>query len=122
MKKRSTACSAKTKPRKQCAKCPWRKDVDPNDIPNGYDVARHKALTDTIAKPATFTGAGVGKVMACHETPVGKELPCVGWLVHQLGPGNNLGLRIAVMRKSIDANVETVGEQHECLEDTFPDE
>jgi hypothetical protein len=58
--------------------------------------------------------------MACHETKAGKELPCVGWLVHQLGPGNNIGLRLAAMSGRIDANVKTVGPQHECFEDTLP--
>ena len=24
----------------QCEKCPWRKDVDPWDIPGGYDERR----------------------------------------------------------------------------------
>ena len=55
-----------------------------------------------------------------HETTSGRELPCVGWLVHQLGPGNNLSLRIAAMTGHLDANVRTVGPQHERLEDTLP--
>lgn len=59
-------------------------------------------------------------MLACHEFPPGKEKPCVGWLVHQLGPGNNLGLRLRVMAGSVDANVCTVGPQHGCFEDTLP--
>lgn len=31
--------------RKQCHKCPWRTDVDPNDIPNGYCELKHMAAT-----------------------------------------------------------------------------
>ena len=58
--------------------------------------------------------------MACHETTGGKELPCVGWLVHQLGPGNNIVLRLMAASGRIDANVKTVGPQHETLEDTLP--
>lgn len=60
--------------------------------------------------------------MACHETKVGGELPCVGWLVHQLGPGNNLGLRLAVISGRVDGNVKTVGPQHETFEDTLPND
>jgi hypothetical protein len=59
-------------------------------------------------------------MMACHETKPGRELPCVGWLVNQVGPGNNLGVRLAVMQGRIDGNVETVGPQHERFEDTLP--
>lgn len=106
------------RPRRQCAKCPWRVDVDPHDIPNGYSEKQHRELESTIAR-----GTGVKpelRVMACHETPPGKELPCVGWIVNQLGPGNNIGLRLRVVTGQFDANVETVGEQHERFEDTLP--
>jgi hypothetical protein len=108
------------RPRKQCKKCPWKVDTDPYEIPNGYCPTKHAALRNTIAEPGSLRGGA--SMMACHETPQGKELPCVGWLVNQLGPGNNIGLRLAVRSGRIDANVETVGEQHERFEDTLPDE
>lgn len=109
------------KPRRQCKKCPWRTDVDPHDIPNGYCEKKHAALSDTIAEPGSLRGLGGGlRVMACHETGAGAELPCVGWLANQLGPGNNLGLRLAAMTGRIDANFELVGEQHARFEDTLP--
>ena len=44
-----------------------------------------------------------------------------GWLVNQLGVGNNLELRVAVMRGEVDADVEVAGLQHATFEDTFPD-
>lgn len=109
-----------TKPRKQCKKCPWRKDVNPRDIPNGYCEVKHAALESTIAEPGVIQ-AGPLRLMACHETPPGRELPCVGWLAHQLGEGNNIALRLAVIQGRIDGNIETVGEQHERFEDTLPD-
>jgi len=59
--------------------------------------------------------------MACHESRLGKEIPCVGWLDNQLGVGNNLTLRFAVFQKRISADYELDGEQHESLEDTFPE-
>ena len=105
--------------RKQCKKCPWRKDVDPVTIPNGYCETKHAALKNTISKPGKLNLAEI-RIMACHESPIGLEKPCVGWLVHQLGPGNNIGLRLAVIEGRIDADVETVGEQHETFEDTLP--
>lgn len=108
----------KRNPRKQCKHCPWRVDVDPRDIPNGYCETKHRALESTV-RGGLSSLRGL-RIMACHETPVGKESPCVGWLVNQLGPGNNLGLRMAVMAGRIDGNVETVGEQHERFEDTLP--
>lgn len=105
--------------RKQCKKCPWRKDVDPHDIPNGYCEIKHRELATTIATPGVFH-AGPLRIMACHETKIGDELPCVGWLAHQLGDGNNLGLRIAAFAGRFDTDFELVGEQHHCFEDTLP--
>lgn len=105
--------------RKQCKKCPWRKDVDPNDIPNGYCSTKHAALDRTIARPGELR-PGPAAMMACHETPVGKEQPCVGWLVNQIGPGNNLALRLRVITGQVDGDVETVGEQHRTFEETLP--
>jgi hypothetical protein len=105
--------------RRQCKKCPWKTTTDPYDIPNGYCATKHAALRSTIAKEGD-ANLNV-RLMACHESPDGAELPCVGWLVHQLGPGNNIGLRLAVSRGRIDANVETVGEQHPTFEATLPE-
>lgn len=105
--------------RKQCKKCPWRVDVDPNDIPGGYCATKHAALESTIANPGELR-FGAMRMMACHETPAGKELPCVGWLVNQLGPGNNIALRMKVILGSVDGDVQVVGEQHATLADTLP--
>jgi hypothetical protein len=99
--------------------CPWKQSTDPNDIPNGYNEKLHEGLDRTIAEPGAFHGGDI-HVMACHETRTGAELPCVGWLAHQLGPGNNLALRMRVINKQIDGDVETVGPQHKRFEDTLP--
>lgn len=109
------------RPRRQCAKCPWKVGTDPREIPDGYCESKHRRLKDTIADPGSLEGLGKGLVlMACHETGGRKALPCVGWLVHQLGEGNNIALRIAASLGQVDTNVETVGPQHERFEDTLP--
>lgn len=104
----------------QCKKCPWKKGSNPREIPNGYCEAKHRGLDKTIASPGDVGLGGDFVMMACHETGKGKELPCVGWLAQQLGEGNNIGLRIAVMRGHVSADIELVGEQHARLEDTLP--
>lgn len=107
--------------RKQCKACPWRKDVDPaRDIPNGYCATKHENLRGTISEGLAGLASPVLRLMACHESPIGKEIPCAGWLGHQLGPGNNIALRMAVIGKKIDADFELVGEQHDRFEDTLP--
>jgi hypothetical protein len=107
---------------KQCKKCPWKVSTDPREIPGGYCEAKHRELDSTVARPGDISGirGPVLRVMACHESPVGRELPCVGWLAHQLGVGNNIPLRLAVLSGRISADVETVGPQHDSLEATLP--
>lgn len=116
---RSDASTWKLKRTAQCAKCPWLVDTDPHDIPNGYCETKHRALASTIAKPGDLRGAlgGPINVMACHETA---DAYCIGWLVNQLGPGNNIGLRLQMMRCENGKSIRLRGEQHERFEDTLP--
>jgi len=108
--------------RTQCKKCPWRKGVDPHDIPDGYDVEKHKALRSTIAEPGDLSTLLTPlRVMACHDSPTGQEKPCVGWLHNQL-QGSNLGLRNAVRVGRISSEYELRGEQHATFDDTLPTE
>lgn len=102
----------------QCKKCPWRKDVDPHEIPNGYCETKHRGLAQTIAEPGKLPVLGAPMhIMACHET---ENAHCVGWLMHQLGPGNNIGLRLQVISCENIGKVRLEGEQHESFEDTLP--
>lgn len=105
--------------RVQCEACPWKVSTVPEqDIPGGYCETKHRALTNTIAEEGRID-LGVMRVMACHESPIGAEVPCIGWLENQLGPGNNIALRLMAARGQIEP-FQTVGEQHERLGDTFP--
>ena len=103
----------------QCAGCPWIVGNDPRDIPNGYSAERHRALASTIATPADPAGMTSCElhVFACHET---ERAHCVGWLMNQLGPGNNIALRMRVRNCSNLAAVRLRGEQHRNFADTLP--
>lgn len=99
----------------QCAKCPWIKGVDPHKIPNGYSEEKHAALECTIAEHGSIMGTG--HAMACHET---HESHCIGWLVNQLGSGNNIGMRIRMISCENAKQIRLNGEQHERFVDTLP--
>jgi hypothetical protein len=105
----------KLKRTRQCVKCPWRVGVNPHDIPNGYTEERHRALDNTIARGLNL--AGTMHVMACHET---QDAHCIGWVVNQAGPGNNIALRIMLMTCQNASKIRLRGEQHETFEDTLP--
>jgi hypothetical protein len=87
-------------------------------IPNGYSVEKHQALADTISKAPTLASIFEPvKIMACHET---QDAPCIGWLVNQLGPGNNLGMRVQMRNCENADKIRLRGEQHQRFEDTLP--
>ena len=102
--------------RTQCEKCPWKVSTDPYEIHRGYCPEKNLALESTIAEPSSLRVDGKLYIMACHET---QALPCVGGL-RQFGPGNNLLLRFRCIPGGIDADVETVGSQHESFDATLP--
>lgn len=105
--------------RRQCAKCPWKVTTDPRTIPGGYSADKHRALARTIAPSGSFQ-TGPIRVMACHESKIGAEVPCVGWVANQLGPGNNLALRLRACRDKSLLDFELDGEQHERFDQTLP--
>lgn len=111
----------------QCEKCPWKVSTNPNEIPRGYDPEKHKNLERTIAKGGVIEQVCEAlnnspdrpmRIMACHED---HEAHCIGWLMHQLGSGNNLRLRIDMMKCTNLGDVKLDGPQHENFEDTLPD-
>ncbi len=105
----------------QCAKCPFKKITNPLEIPNGYEVNKHKKLDSCIAKqPLQQTN-----FMLCHHSKVSEgtieevEL-CVGWLHNQLGRGNNMYLRMKMLGCENINDLQVIGEQHETFNDTIP--
>ena len=54
-------------------------------------------------------------------SPERRQSPCDEFMANQLGPGNNIALRIAALTGRIDTDFKTVGKQHEFFEDTLPD-
>lgn len=104
----------------QCDKCPWKVDTNPNDIPDGYCETKHANLKNTIAREGELN-FGSMNVMACHHSSGDDRMYCVGWLNHQLGIGNNIGLRMLMLRCENARDIKTFGEQYQVFEDTLPD-
>ena len=103
----------------QCRSCPWRVACVPDkDIPR-YDRELAKGLTRTIQSGIASMFQKERHVMACHYSKPGEEFACAGWLHNQIGVGNNLGVRIAVMTGHHPVPVID-GDQHESYEDTLP--
>lgn len=110
----------KLKRLRQCDKCPWKKSTDPHEIPNGYSEDLHRNLACTIAEPGAYRPGGTMHMMSCHEHDPGEEAHCVGWLVNQIGPGNNIAMRLALRDCENARHIQLDGPQHERFEDTLP--
>lgn len=108
---------------RQCKSCPWRKGVDARGIPDGYCAEKHARLgVTTIAKGLASFSKPL-RFMACHSSPRGHEKPCAGWLANQLAPGEHLALQWVVWTERPEwGDLELIGEQHACFEDTIPKE
>lgn len=104
---------------KQCKKCPWKTSTNPHEIPDGYCEVKHRNLKTTIAEPGSIN-LGAIHVMACHHSDGNDEMYCVGWLNHQLGVGNNIGLRIRMLNCENLKDLKVYGLQHQTFEATLP--
>lgn len=83
----------------------------------GYDRKKHEALADSIATPGSLVGAKT--TMACHGSAEDAPTVCVGWLHNQLGPGNNLGLRLRAIREPELGDYTLAGKQRASFAETF---
>ena len=105
-------------PRRQCRHCPWKKNVDLEDIP-AYSQEKHEEMLQSLRHRGGLETVVDLHIMACHETDEGKELTCVGWAAYELGPGNNLGLRMQAATGKLDTSFVLDGPQVESLISTL---
>ena len=82
---------------------------------------KHKNLAGTIATPGDVS-LGPKRVMACHHSDGDDKMYCIGWLNHQLGVGNNIGMRMRMLNCENIGEIKTYGKQHQRFEDTLPKE
>lgn len=116
------SCPAKRTEVVQCKTCPWRVGADPHAIP-AYVPELHRKLDRTIQSGVesavpVIKGGGV-HIMACHYSKPDDEFACAGWLENQIGPGNNLGVRLMVLNGRLPVP-KTDGPQHPTFAATLP--
>ncbi|PTT02349.1 hypothetical protein DBR11_05005 [Pedobacter sp. HMWF019] len=101
---------------KQCAKCPWKVGIKPEDLPGQYSKQLHQDLASTIAdpNPINYNPDQEREVMGCHKSPSDF---CIGYLHNQLGEGHNLALRVEFINCENLKDLKVVGPQHAAFED-----
>lgn len=55
--------------------------------------------------------------MACHET---HDAHCIGWLMNQVGDGNDIGLRLRLLSCENANDIKLCGKQHGTFGETLP--
>lgn len=100
---------------KQCKTCPWRVAVDPaRDVPD-YDEGIYERMRATLRTGLDSMFEKSRVVMECHNGRPGADRACAGWLHHQLGIGNNIGVRMSIATGRLPMP-RVVGDQHEDLD------
>lgn len=78
------------KARVTCDECPWRRDVPVGKFP----PERFELLRKTVEQ-------GFHALFACHKSPEGQEVACVGFLLSD-DSSKNFTVRVAYSRDLID--------------------
>jgi len=64
---------------KPCQSCPWRIDQGAADIPN-FDLELAESLADCSPDAKGMGPDFTSSCFACHQSKVGEEFACAGWL------------------------------------------
>lgn len=74
-----------------CSTCPWRKSSTAGgaDIP-GFSLEKMRGLRSTVGE-----GDGMRKIMACHGSKEGREIPCRGYIARH--GWSNINVRIMAL-------------------------
>lgn len=85
--------------RQPCPSCPWRVHQDARDIPN-FSLTLAESLAGTCPDHRGMGPEFGAPLFACHQSPVGRETHCAGWLasVAHAHPG----VRLAVTRGRLE--------------------
>lgn len=84
------------------------------DVPD-YDPGIYDRMRASLRTGIETVTAATHLIMECHNGKRGANRPCAGWLHHQIGIGNNLGMRLKVMTGRLPVP-KISGDQHEDLE------
>ena len=64
---------------KPCPSCPWRVDQEADDIPH-FELALAESLAECSPDAKGMGPDFASSCFACHQSKVGEEFACAGWL------------------------------------------
>jgi len=108
---------------KPCKNCPWKKSslVGGANIPR-FDIDLMRGLSSTVP-PRDSNQDGMYKIFACHDSKVGNEFACAGYVAVQ--GYQNINVRLMAMMGHVDiiavedacSDYEMYSNFHEMLDD-----
>lgn len=101
-----------------CPSCPWRRDQSAQDIPN-FSLQMARGLASTCPDERGIGPAFDAELFACHQSKVGDEVPCAGWLA-MVGSAHP-AVRLAVMGNRLPAAALDPGPGWPGLHSTYPE-
>jgi hypothetical protein len=107
-----------TQPKQPCKTCPWRKDQTAADIPN-FDLALAERLSRTSPDERGMGPDWNAPQFACHQSGIGKEIVCQGWLA-MVGHAHPM-VRLGVLQGRVDPEALAPGADWPDLHPTYPD-
>ncbi len=100
-----------------CKTCPWRVDRSAQDIPN-FSLALAERLAATSPDERHVGPALGAPQFACHQSELGKEVVCRGWLA-AVGHRHPM-VRLAVLQGRLPAEALSPGPDWPVLHETYP--
>jgi len=102
--------------RQPCLSCPWRLDQDARDIPN-FSLTLAESLAGTCPDHRGMGPDFGAPLFACHQSKVGAEVHCAGWLA-RVGHAHP-GVRLAVTSGRLDPSHLEPGSDWPALHDSY---
>ncbi|MFN9473959.1 DUF6283 family protein [Acidovorax sp.] len=99
-----------------CPSCPWRMDQSAEDIP-GFSLEMARDLAATCPNERGHGPNFGAAIFACHQSKVGGEMPCAGWLA-TVGHSHP-NVRLAVIQGRVDPEALTPGANWPALHGNY---
>lgn len=99
-----------------CPGCPWRVEKDAADIPR-FSLTKAESLAKTSPCENGFGPSFTDNMFACHQSKIGEELACAGWLA-AVGHAHPR-VRLAVIQGSLPHSALSPGKDWPQLHSTF---
>lgn len=105
-------------PHPPCASCPWRRDQDAQDIPH-FSLGLAEQLARTCPDERGMGPDFGAPMFACHQSKLGGEVHCAGWLA-SVGHAHP-SVRLGIMQGRLDAARLEPGPGWPMLHDNYAD-